>query len=307
MIAMKRRSAFTLMELMVVISIIAVLISLLLPAVGRAKKSAQMAVSLSNIRQINLAGAMYKDTNKGKLPITLTYKRGVGPSDRSQPGRSLIGWCTWSYGGKSNDAWWATAPGFKKGYDVEASDRPLNPYMYPDTDWECPPATSADGPLMAATWPARNIQAKAFSDPSDKITHQRDWPKATPGLTGYQDVGTSYHTNMKWWDKLEKEMPGRGESQYLARMNLGTQRIALADSFLPSRFVWLNDQYADVIVNHKDAKFQLTNGYGDVNKSLMGFLDAHAAYLGVTPGASEASYSTDKYSFVFEALKAPGK
>ncbi|MBX3378843.1 MAG: prepilin-type N-terminal cleavage/methylation domain-containing protein [Phycisphaeraceae bacterium] len=63
----RRRSAFTLIELLIVIAIIALLIGILLPAIGNARKSARMAVCMSNMRQFAVAMASYASENKDKL------------------------------------------------------------------------------------------------------------------------------------------------------------------------------------------------------------------------------------------------
>jgi prepilin-type N-terminal cleavage/methylation domain-containing protein/prepilin-type processing-associated H-X9-DG protein len=60
--------AFTLVELLVVIGIIAVLISLLLPALGRARAQAQTAACLANLRSIGQAINIYAINNRQSLP-----------------------------------------------------------------------------------------------------------------------------------------------------------------------------------------------------------------------------------------------
>jgi prepilin-type N-terminal cleavage/methylation domain-containing protein/prepilin-type processing-associated H-X9-DG protein len=65
---MKPRRAFTLVELLVVIGIIALLISILLPVLGRAKEAGRRVACLSNLRQLGMALAMYTEDNKGYYP-----------------------------------------------------------------------------------------------------------------------------------------------------------------------------------------------------------------------------------------------
>jgi len=60
--------AFTLTELLVVIGLITVLITLLLPAVGKARAAAHTTACLSNLRQMGAGWIMYLTEHKGRLP-----------------------------------------------------------------------------------------------------------------------------------------------------------------------------------------------------------------------------------------------
>jgi prepilin-type N-terminal cleavage/methylation domain-containing protein/prepilin-type processing-associated H-X9-DG protein len=62
------RFAFTLVELLVVIAVVAVLAAMLLPAIHAVKSAAQQSVCASNQRQIGMAVAMYIDDNNGLMP-----------------------------------------------------------------------------------------------------------------------------------------------------------------------------------------------------------------------------------------------
>ncbi len=73
---MRKNQAFTLVELLVVIGIIALLISILLPALNRARASANNVKCLSNLRSIGQAIVIYTTQNKGTLPYG--YWDGVG-------------------------------------------------------------------------------------------------------------------------------------------------------------------------------------------------------------------------------------
>src|SRR5437879_434417 len=115
-IVQRQFRAFTLLELLVVISIIAILVGLLLPALAKAKDQARKAHCLSNLRQVYLGFMHYCDDNRDRLPP-------LGPDP----------WFSFQYGGGDPDTNSHDSAGL-----LPATKRPLWSYTRSKDVFRCP-------------------------------------------------------------------------------------------------------------------------------------------------------------------------
>lgn len=79
-----RSRAFTLLELLVVLAIIAILGAMLLPAISRTKASGQSIVCLNNLHQIGIALQIYVQDDQNRLPVMYDH-----PTSGAPPGPSI--------------------------------------------------------------------------------------------------------------------------------------------------------------------------------------------------------------------------
>jgi prepilin-type N-terminal cleavage/methylation domain-containing protein len=142
------RRGFTLIELLVVVAIIAMLIAILLPALGRAKEQARVAKCLANERSIILAATTYAADSKD-LPWVLP-RRFTADGRMYTTSGTVITEYIWGGGMPvSTDADWEAAgrpglrPSRKDNHQLPPRHRPLNRYLSSTVSWDAEPTSPA--------------------------------------------------------------------------------------------------------------------------------------------------------------------
>lgn len=173
-----RADGFTLIELLVVVAIIALLVSILLPSLQRAREQAKMTLCLSNLKSLGTAASAYLNSNRNRFcwglsdPVSRQgYPRSHyfgGASDKGDVPGSV--WNNW-YGPDSGSARHFTA-----------GMRPLNKYV---TAGSLKPDSDAD--------------LQVFHCPSDDgVRNRTDIDTGKSTLPAYTVMGTSYDANVTW-------------------------------------------------------------------------------------------------------------
>ncbi|WP_105482798.1 type II secretion system protein [Abditibacterium utsteinense] len=156
----KRRSAFTLVEILVVLAIIAILAALLFPAFGRARESARQVNCASNLQQIVFAVQQYRK-DEGRYPDTLVDVLGEGTKYDNGTATASLG---------------SNAPGYLKGgqdilvcpNDDTLSEKARSSYGYlskslPTVTLANPVATASTDDLSQFVWNYWGYRNDGFS------------------------------------------------------------------------------------------------------------------------------------------------
>ena len=271
----RRNSGFTLLETLTSISIVALLLVLLIPQAGRVRNADGFQVSMANLATIMKATIQYHADNAGRSPLrACAYTNG-------QPHG---GYDTYSVGGKNCSNYWAG-----QMFDEPAYFRFLNPYLYqariPEPMLYVNTGSGSTWHFIHGTPTAQQrlgLEIPVFKSPGDIASIHQQGIIPNPAISSYDDVGTSYMTNMKWWGS----MPG---STWATRYEEGVNRINLAFNGANPNFVFMHDQTAERVAVSFPPYSPIQGEFGKVNASMMGFADGRVSYMYVVPGYANTS------------------
>lgn len=251
----RARPAFTLIELLVVVAIIALLISILLPALRDAREQAKVARCLSNFRNLNVAATTYFSEHNDQFPFLVTY--GVG----------WMGICSWAYGGKTSSDYWKTDHGGV--FFITAQQRPFNRYLV---------SGSIEPDLYEGDKIIKRTEIEALKCPSDRESAMQNWENNQGALpiSSYDDIGTSYRYNLFALIDVEwngKRDPWTSPGSWSERGQLLVRQVLLKH---PSTYTMFMD---DAMIRGINNRLPLVGLHGRLNKHTVGFLDGHSAYV----------------------------
>ena len=215
-----RVRGFTLVELVVVIGIIALLIGILLPALGKAREQARLVQCMSNLHQWGIGIQNYANQQSGLLP---TDGLGDGNS-QSDPWNWLYDPCVWAnvipplVGSPSYDVWWNPPAGYG----------PLTPTNTPqpgpgsNSIWVCPDADAA-APRSSANG---GTDQPALGDGRYTMFGWQDQARTSPSAV---EAYWCYVWNSKLNDSLPVNADGTPENPRMSQMRPASSIVLMVE------------------------------------------------------------------------------
>lgn len=251
----RKRSGFTLVELLVVIGIIALLISVLLPALSKAREKASQVKCLSNMKQIATAILQYAGENKSVLPAR---GGGVVYHNASNPAAGTWDWIAWQ---RKIDA--VTNMAYSGAADLKITDSATAKYLGKDD----------------------RMLDELFRCPSDNLIQRPNYIDGAGGRGAYR---YSYGANQYVMSK------GTGNPRKLNSIRSGSEKVLLVCEdektlddglFNPNPAEWATGRINAVSGRHQAKQFSAKSLYdaGQKNEDARGnvaFLDGHVEFFG---------------------------
>ncbi len=252
------RRAVTLIDVVVLLGVGALLVPLVVPCVINAQEQGRIGQCLANLRTLGVANDMYLGDWGNEYPTIINRVEGT------------IGFASWFYGGKTTDEYWLT-PASGVFYS-RAVDRPFNPYLL---------GGRTEPDVMMGNEVIGRTEVPVLACPSDDITQMRAWDFTgegiVPGLSTYDDVGTSYHwnyhaimeTNIDEW-----ENDGSGWKMLVRSV------LAASAQRQPDSFIWYIEGPLDYAAYYQESAVGF---HGEMDTHSVGFRDGHAEYRYIDP------------------------
>jgi prepilin-type N-terminal cleavage/methylation domain-containing protein len=188
----RARRAFSLVELLTVIGIIALLISILMPALGRAREIARRTVCLANLRGIAQGCVTYAEGSKGHLPSW----------GQTRAGFNAIG-DAWDWDGVSTNTFSGNAA--PAGFSPVSNTRNLWKLVQlqaADTKtWLCPSDGEAGEPFAPAVLKSQNASRSSISDVQNRSQFSYAFQYQGPALV------VAAGANRDGWNTTLKDDP----------------------------------------------------------------------------------------------------
>ncbi|HAL45544.1 MAG: hypothetical protein A2Y12_01720 [Planctomycetes bacterium GWF2_42_9] len=164
----KKRKAFTLVELLVVISIIALLLAIMLPALSKARAQARKVICGNSLHQWGVALAAYGMENNGKIPRTVHAQGGTG-QQWAWPSLVVVDPAVAPVGYNPGDFSVPLIGKYVAGYDK-------NTKQPPESVWFCPEASGAYRNMIAKDY----VPSGYFHMTYDYFGQVKKWENPNP-------------------------------------------------------------------------------------------------------------------------------
>ncbi len=268
------RRAFTLVELLVVVSIIALLLGILLPALGKAREQARAVRCLSLVKQMVTASKAYNASHKGwNVPY---YNKSIAPIEDST-------------GTKDTRGWWDNNPTYRDYLGVQRTYEGNNRLGHWPIGFICPNATVAIQQSVVSNMGTLDYSYgfngiwtyESHNGKNGYYDHWLDFPDYV-GPNAMAAVNENSNPrpseSISFVDSLDRYLPG-GPEQYA---NPGTKK------YYKGEFVRHGPTYRNVVA-FRHPGFSAS----------MGFWDGHAS-----TEQRDKTTSTDLYNAVNEIWKS---